>query len=410
MIQRPPTVALLGWCIFAAPVFEARAQVQSLPQAELTFPSGQSKVEIPFQESHGLIVIPVGVNDAGPFQFILDTGSPIMVLPDAETASKLDLQVFTQTAVAGAGDGPQLTASLASGVRAETGGLKISNGVLLFGLDGVPFRGFEGVIGGPLFQNAVVEIDWGAHIVRVHRPDSFRYDGPGSIVPLKVQADMHPYIKGQVSTEGGRWVPVDLHLDCGASGALQLSVKHHADLQMPDGTLPTIVAWGVQGRADGRAGRTQKLKLGEHVLTDVVTTFADLSQDVPGFVRHGVVGVRVLKRFRVFIDYPNERLILEKSSRLGDPFRFSTTGLHLQPWASGAKSLTVAEVMPQSPSQKAGIQAGDTISAFGSRSVGDMSTGEIRELLMSPPGTTIRVRLEREGKSLERKLSTRKLL
>jgi predicted metalloprotease with PDZ domain len=126
--------------------------------------------------------------------------------------------------------------------------------------------------------------------------------------------------------------------------------------------------------------------------------------------RHGILGAKVLKRFRVIFDYTNERMILEPNAKLESPFTFNNTGLMPLPWVAGAPSLEVADVIASSPAQAAGIEVGDRITAINGRPVEDIGIDAIDDLFKQAPGSEITLTILREAEEFETKLVLQELI
>src|SRR5687767_10116415 len=122
-------------------------------------------VTVPLKLVHGLLTVPVMLNGHGPFQLILDSGAPLLVLPDTSQISKLQLRVVGQASVGGAGDGAMQRVPLAMGITASVGRLEVKDATGIIGVTGDAVPGVDGIIGGPLFRHAVVHVDWDANTV-----------------------------------------------------------------------------------------------------------------------------------------------------------------------------------------------------------------------------------------------------
>src|SRR5690349_21876810 len=142
-----------------------------LPPTTGRFTSAQS-IELPLRMTHGLITVPVMLNGKGPFQLLLDTGAPVLVIIDTNQIANLGLRVAGQTRVGGAGDGERQLAPIVTGVNASLGPLEVSNVTGIVGVTGAAIPGVDGIIGGPLFRHSVVHIDWDAGVIRFHDPAS----------------------------------------------------------------------------------------------------------------------------------------------------------------------------------------------------------------------------------------------
>lgn len=301
--------ATAGLGIAALALAAAPLAGQGLPRAELRFPEGRTSVELPLERQGSFIVVPVAFEGVGTLRFVLDTGAPVMVVPDTALAARMDLQVVGQARVGGTGDGEPLTAPLAVGARAGLGPLQISNGVVIIGVAGEAIGDLDGVIGLSVFQNAVVEIDWDRSLVVVHDTAAFAYAGEGAVLPLHLAPSRHPYTEATLSVVGDADVPVTLVVDSGARQGLTLFPSTAAELGRPAMSVEdTVIGRGSRGEARGDVGTVRRLGLGAHALQDVRTAFPYAGGE-PDL--HGVVGLPVLERFHVWIDIPGGRLILE---------------------------------------------------------------------------------------------------
>ena len=409
----PVVRRLLLVSVLSALVCTSVASAQGLPAAEMDWPDGKSEVTVPFDYENGFIVIPVSVMGSKSLQMILDTGAPLIVIPDESLAATMDLNIVAEVPVGGAGDGEAETSPLAMGVRATVGGLAISKGNLLVGAAKNVLQGFDGVIGASIFANCVVEIDWQARELHLHNPATYEYAGDGAVLDLAVAPNGHPYVDGfSARLQGSDWTELKLHLDSGFRGSLTLYADSHERIQIPEGAASAIIAWGSRGAARGFLGRIDALRIGSTELTALPTSFSETQEDGgPGAPKHhGSLGLDVLERFHTLIDYPGSRLILEPSELAADPFSANTTGVRLAPWKAGADGLEVAGVMVRSPAAKTGLQQGDSVTTVNGRQVSEMNYAEVRGVWHSEPGTKLRLTIERNGSPMKLSLTAASIL
>src|SRR4051794_6593000 len=120
---------------------------------KLSFNNGHHKDVMRFKLVHNLIVIPVFVNDRGPFNFILDSGVKPIIITDSSIVSPLDTVSLFLSRIRGRGIGPELEAFVMTNLSIDIGdasGDKLS-GILLkedpFHLSayvGIPIHGIIG--------------------------------------------------------------------------------------------------------------------------------------------------------------------------------------------------------------------------------------------------------------------------
>jgi len=405
--------ALLITLAFAlvAPALGTHAQLQSLPRATVTLPDDAAASTVPFESYRRWMVVEARVAGSGPLRFILDSGAPVVVLASRELGEQLPLEIIGQARVGGAGDGEATTVALASNVLVELDGVTVENASMAVGAAGDAIAGMDGILGGSLFRNLVVEIDWDSSTLTLHDPDRFEYTGDGIVLPLTLLPSGHLLVEGTVA-DGTAARTARLLVDTGAGHALSLEPS----LLAPTKPLSDlIIGWGSNGVARGDIGTVESLRLGDVQLRNVITSFPTGGPwtsigDVQGETIHGNIGQRILRRFHVIFDVPGRRLILEPGPTLDDPFVFDTTGLALAPWSPGSEELEIVEVIPGSPAAEAGIRAGDVLLAIDGRDVAEINPGEVETMLWGPPGGHVEVAVRQNGTQQQHRLTRRALL
>ncbi|NKB88460.1 MAG: PDZ domain-containing protein [Acidobacteria bacterium] len=379
--------------------------------ADVTWPGNQGVVELPFETYRNWIVVQLSINGSRPLRMVLDTGAPMILVPQESTAATLGLGDSQRIMVGGGGDGDMIPADLSQGVSATLGPLQISNANVLVGPGKDVLGGLDGAFGGSVFQNAVVEIDFEAEVVRFHPPVSFEYDGAGREVALGVSPYGQPYLVDiPVEVVGRDEILAKLHLDTGRSSALQLWMDSPS---AGYATVESIVGWGVSGPESASVGRVASVELGGLRLESIPAGFkpdAPLARMAPGLRLDGAIGVEALRRFRLFVDYRGGRAIFEKGDRYAVPFPYNTTGVVPAPWAPGESSMTVAWLVPGSPAERAGMMRGDEIITIDGSSLSELPLTRIFTVWESGAGTSITLRVRRAGEDFDVTLTARELL
>jgi hypothetical protein len=267
----------------------------------------------------------------------------------------------------------------------------------------------DGVIGKSLFDRYVVDLDFERRVLSFYEPDSFAARGFESL-PLTLIHGM-PSVEATVGTGSGEEVPVRLVVDLGARHALSLQPDSAKRITLPAKTIETVVGSGVQGDLKGRVGRIRSLRLGPFTLRDVVTSFADKESGSvhmnPGSGAGGNLGSGILRRFRVVLDYPHQRLLLAPRAGYDRPFEQNMAGLVLRPRRDG--SLAVLSVVAGSPAAVAGIAPGDRVLAIDGRTLVPAGGEDVTELFLKE-GATLRLTVERDGARSERSVTLRRVI
>jgi C-terminal processing protease CtpA/Prc len=156
--------------------------------------------------------------------------------------------------------------------------------------------------------------------------------------------------------------------------------------------------------------RGTELQIGPYRLARPTLAFSedyDPAHVAPGAT--GLVGIEVLRRFRVTYDYTNKRMYLEPNVRLEEPFIYDASGLSLRAAAPEFRRPIVSKVAENSAAAQSGIQAGDVLLEIDALSADDLPLDQVRALLRDP-GKSHQLKFRRKDKTLDLTLHTRDLL
>ena len=295
-----------------------------VPMPAIAFPAGAAYVDLPFTEQRNHIVVQARIGNSAPLRCVLDTGARGTVLFGDSLARALGMTPVGEAMIKGAGGGGQpVHGSVYQGVRFTLGGLQMSNAMLVAMPDASvaasPLKG-QLAIGRGLWEQVVAEIDWDRHTVRLNDPARFTYGGKGVSVPLELDSGGQPYVKASVALAGGQPFDVTLVLDTGASHAVQLQPGSDPAIVVPSDARREKIGLGATGQVWGRIGRAASFEIGGVTFRDVPVTFPDSSLGLPGsHTRQGNLGSGLLRRFRVILDFPKHRMILEPGPHVAEP-------------------------------------------------------------------------------------------
>jgi len=254
------------------------------------------------------ILLPTFVNGIGPHDFLLDTGAGRTMLTTA-LAREVHVPALEEKEARGLGTA-RLTAHLGVASEISAAG-KVMKNVDVAILDALPkCAGGAGALGYTFFRDSFVAIDYpGSELVF--------YDSSGGVprkflgaahVPLRLASPERPVLLVTLRTQDD--LDGTFLLDTGASSTL-VSPRLAARLGLegrPDGEVI-----GAAGGQSAYAAELPRLSLGdiriEGLEVQIVDAFESLSQAL-GTTVEGILGYDVLARFRVGLDYPNERLYL----------------------------------------------------------------------------------------------------
>ena len=196
------------------------AAIVSTLSAETHCPGNVASVPFRLVNRHQMIV-PVSINHAGPFSFLLDTGTQMTML-DPALAAALHLETTGKAEVASVG--MQAAAYFAQAALVETGSHSVANQkVLVYDLANLQAAGLniQGVLGEDFLEQFDMLIDNGHRLLCLDDSAAMRGEVKGSRIPLLTPAQQKaarcpgPLIVVGRLSDGMR--PVRLKLDSGSN-------------------------------------------------------------------------------------------------------------------------------------------------------------------------------------------------
>ncbi|HWY40081.1 MAG TPA: retropepsin-like aspartic protease [Chthoniobacterales bacterium] len=258
-----------------------------------------------------LILLPVQVNDRGPFDFILDTGAGTSLL-STEVAKKLDIKVIGSKEGQSAGGNVSVSlAKVDSLTVAETKVEDVDVGIVdLSHIAKTIGAKIDGDLGYNFLKHFRVTIDYRDSLLRLDDPkrvDSFAH-GAMTEIPIRLANPAKPLILVEIHANGRG--PFQFAIDTGTS-----TTAIAPELAQVLGVQTSPVGAGTTGGApvDFFAGSLQSFQLGRARIDNMAVVVADfftMLNSAIGAKLDGIVGYNFLRNYKVVIDYPGETLTL----------------------------------------------------------------------------------------------------
>ncbi len=269
----------------------------------------------------------------------------------------------------------------------------------------------DGLIGGELFQKYVVRIDYMGSRVDVFDADTYNYRGDGTVLPLNI--DGLAFTDASLHAPDGRWVNGTFIVDTGVRLALLLNgpfVDKNRLLSGEKRVPRASVGVGVNGETRGDIFSVSAVELGGLHMTDVMSVASrdDVVIDSNDGLA-GIIGGDLLRRFRVTLDYPHKRMILEETPETYTPFVYDRSGMFLLAEGADYRTIRVHRVIVGSPAEDAGIHSGDRLVSVDGKNARRLGL-EATRVLFRADNTRYRLVLEREGARVTAQLITKDLL
>jgi predicted aspartyl protease len=366
--MRPALLALIC-AVTVAPAGAPRAE--TIPQA------------MPFQfVLERQIVFPILI-DGKPAGAWLDSGAAATVV-DAAFAKQIGLELGQPIKAHGVSgevsDVHLAKADLAAGDLAMP-----ARRVVVMDLSAVQRlvgRPVQVLLGRDVFDQAIVQIDFEGRRITLLPRDAFQ-PPPGALLPLKRSGDLKSV---SIKVAG---VEMPAILDLGNAGGLLIDKEFADHYGLLDGRrASTTLGVGADGAHEETQTTVDRLELGGVTLIGVPTTATpNLSSKAPANV-----GLQVLSRFRLTVDFAGDRLWLAPyADAKTRPFRKNRAGLTLAP--EGGR-LVVDHVARGSPAERGGWAKGDAITAIDGKPAPSGFAGvEASFFVYGAPGTRVSLTL-----------------
>jgi hypothetical protein len=322
-----------------------------------SFRDGASSIDwIPFELFGGNIFIPAKVN-GHEVVVLLDSAAQSSVI-DKGVAQSIGLKPKGETTVQGAAGSD--TAGIVGGVTVELGDLKLSD-LTVISPDLKPMERRLGhplpfVLGDEIFSEVAVDIDFAHRRIAFRNPAHIARPQGAAEVPLVAVLGLRSI---PVSVEGAP--PVQFHFNLGGMGsALMVYPVYSKARGLLDGRR-TSQQLGSGGPSHPDTVATVcKVELAGITFSDMPTIFPpEMSSAVTNTDRiSGAVGLPLLARFHLVVDYAHDRIWMTPELHASAPFAKDRMGLLLLP---KDRTFEVGFVSPGSPADKAGLKAGDRI-------------------------------------------------
>lgn len=268
-------------------------------------------------------------------------------------------------------------------------------------------RSVSGIIGYELFEQTVVELDYQRQTLRLHRPQTYQYQGNGQRIPLVMEGD-RPYINATITPYGYPALSAKLMIDLGSNAALSLTAACGLDQRLiaaAPRTLRRNLAT-IEGASEIVLGRVQSLAIDSMVLKQPIAVLGRANTGDCDRLS-GTIGYQILRQFKVILDYPHRQLILEPRTQI--PYDYDLSGLWLEATGSQLTQYRVGAVTKNTPAAKAGVKIGDRIVQINDVPTSAQTLVKIRQQL-SQVGQTVTLRLERENRPFSVRLKLQPLI
>jgi outer membrane lipoprotein-sorting protein len=372
---------------------------------DFEFVSGKSSETMPFEFIEDHIYLPVNLKGKERL-WILDCGAGVNVI-DSSFAAEIGLTFEGPLKGRGASGLVDcyyvtLPAYTIAGIKFEEQKVVAFSFRKMFhkalGLDVV------GILGYDFLSRFVTRIDFANKKISFYDPEEYEYTGKGEIFDSPLQGNM---LSLPVTVDGrysGR-----MRLDIGAP-----DIDFHYPYANSHGLLERkgidIMAGDAAGLTTSRISEFKTIAVGEFILKNplIGTPHEEGTGSFDDKTAIGNLGNSFLRNFVFYMDYEDQRVILEKGDDYGKEFPRPKSGLQF--YYNDNKDVEIVFVSPNTPASEVGFEKGDIITAV--NGIGVQFYGGIialRELMRGPAGTMYAIEILRSGRILQKRLALRDL-
>lgn len=296
---------------------DCRTRVSARRRSAQRLDGGSGPVDLPCElGADGRLYLTGRIGASPPLRLMFDTGANALVVFESGRDKLRDVR-FDAGALDNAAAGGTARRAYAEGQRLEIGALAWPFERVLDLEQAHP--DCDGICGYDLFADKVLELDASASRVRVHDAAPAE-SAQAARVELRWEGALHTLpVEFELGAARVTAWPV---LDTGAVAGLYLCAGFSARSGLPGElrVLGSSRSYGLGARPiDCTTVEMPRVALGGHALERVpVHVGTDTASD---HVATGLLGMDVLKRYRMWIDYPRLELRLLPNALRGEPFR-----------------------------------------------------------------------------------------
>ncbi len=330
-------------------------------QKELIVPPAKFISTVPFtQLTGGIIILHATLDDfKDTLNFVLGTGSGGISLNSLTCAYYHLTTVPSDKTVRGVAGAKK--ASFANdhtlhfkGITVDSLDFHINDYESLSSTYGIKI---DGIMGLSFLRRYVVALDYDKMEMAVFEPGSYQYPEGGYL--LKQNFSNIP--KEIVEVNDNTDVRSQFYFDTGSGLFLLMTDDFIEDSAIFKNKRKLYAVNGLSfgGTVPMTLSVVKEIKLGPYSFRDVpVYKFKDQYGVISYPDVSGVLGNDLMRRFNIVLNYPRQEVYIKPNEHYTDPFDYSYTGLG---FSLINNAITITDVIPDSPAEKAGLQEGDII-------------------------------------------------
>ncbi len=379
---------------------------------------GSRRRVIPFETYNNLILIPVILNDHLPLKFILDTGVSSSILFEKEITDLLGVGYLRKISILGVGEKTAVAAYVTKGVEIKLPGITgYQQSILALEEDYLHLKNqlghqVHGILGYEIFSRFIVEINYHEKRLVLYDPARFKPKRRWEVLDMDLVVTK-PYVNIEFSIDSGKVYKGNFLIDTGASHSIVIHPESEDHVRIPDKNIRSVLGRGLTGEVRGHLARIQHVKMGKYTFEEVIASFPDKDEypdSISQFNKNGTIGGEILSRFRVVLDYVNEKIYLKKAGLVDDNFEYNMSGIELEAIGNDLESLRVTSIRKNSPAEQAGIKKNDIVLSINNVMGENLTLTTAYKFFNSKDGKRLRLEISRDGDKLIKRFQLKRVI
>ena len=331
------------------------------------------------------LLVSVHVNGHGPFVCQFDSGGSNSFVLDTEKARSAGLKPTETGTSAGVG-ADVIHDERLPGATVALGSLQLPNQTVVMFKTGAE----DCIFGVGMLRDFIIQVDYIRSSLQLYDPQTFAAPAKAVSVPITLSAGS-PLVDALISFSPHDSVHAKLLVDTAVRRYLALS-KGFTDSQYALSRVQRVVkppffAGGTGGGVELLATRLNSISIGSARVDEPI---ALLIRTVSGASRRepdGYLGNEFFRRFRLTLDYPHMRMLLEPNQNFHDvPGPYDASGLGIE---KKDGRLVVTEIAPRSAADQSGVRVGDILVSLDGKAEVALTSAYIMEKLCRLNGQPI---------------------
>ncbi len=374
--------------------------------------NNKKKTTVPFKIKRNLIVVEMKVNNKGPYNFIVDSGAGLLLITDPDIIDTLNLQSKRIIRVSGITSNESYEAIVPEPQSFEFGDLKsvqVTPAILkedYFGISNYAGIKIHGLLGYEFFSKLKVKIDFNDSLMTVYSGKKHPSYNKYQKIPIEIE-QKKSFVTANINFYNGTSCECKLVVDIGAGHGLSLE-NSDVKLWPAQPRISANLGRGLTGEIRGEISRVKSIKLGRHELNNPISAFPNnLHSSTLNLARDGNLGIDILKRFHIVLDYQNKNMYIKSRISLKKPFEHDMSGLEYYVDNENTGAIFVSRVEPGSPGDIYGILVDDQLLTVNLMPVSKLGVEKLDDMFKSGSGKNLLLEVFRNNK-IERVILTLK--